>query len=97
MSIVSGDLKDHAPVLQPMQAESNRSSYERLVGTPLSIRDRTSLIAAILSDRNEVEVIRSLCKDDAQAFVDVVYEVRLYTLLSPKPGSADIPLFFFVR
>lgn len=80
-----------------MQVQSNHSPYKHLVGSPLSIRDRTSLIATILSDQNEVEMIRGLCKDNVQAFVDVVCEVHLYTLSSPKSGSTDLPLWFFIR
>lgn len=80
MSVVSGTLEDLTPALQPTQAESNHSPYERLVGGPHSVRDRTSLIATILSDQNEVDVIRGLCKDDVQTFVDAVCEVHLYAL-----------------
>lgn len=66
------------------------SPYERLASDPLNLStdQRTSLIAAIFSDRSEVEKIRRLCKNDAQILVDIIYEVRR-TLYRPGAGFAD--------
>ena len=48
--------------------------WKRLISSPLTTQGRISLVADILSNRGEVEVARHLCGDDAQAFVDAVYE-----------------------
>lgn len=46
------------------------------------MRERISLITAILSDNNEIEAVRSLRGDDAQAFIDVVDEVPPHSSIS---------------
>ena len=51
-----------------------------MISHPLSTVERISLITAIFSDRNEVEVVGNLSGCDAQAFVDVINEVSIYTL-----------------
>ena len=48
--------------------------------------ERTSLIKSIFSDRDEVEVVGHLAGDDAQAFINVVYEVSIHAPLPPKKG-----------
>jgi hypothetical protein len=54
----------------------SQTTFERLINNTLSTRDRISLIISIFSDPNEVEVIGHLSGDDAQAFIDVIDEVR---------------------
>jgi len=48
------------------------------------MHERTPLIASIFSDRSGVEVIGHLSGDDAQAFINVMYEVSIYTLTSEE-------------
>lgn len=48
-----------------------------MVNDTLAINERVSLITAIFSDRNEIEMDKHLSGDDAQTFVDKVYEVMV--------------------
>jgi len=49
--------------------------------------ERISLITDIFSDRDETEVVRHLCGDDAQTFVNIIDEVP------PSPSSLEtLPL-----
>ena len=54
---------------------------------------------AIFSNQNEVEVVRRLCVEDAQTFVDVIYEARSYIIVSLKGEFTDFHSFriFFRR
>ena len=54
---------------------SGTPAWKRLIDRPLAADERITLITAIFSDRNETEVVRRLCGDDAQRFVDVIDEV----------------------
>ena len=51
-------------------------AYKRLIGGSLSQEQVISLIKAILTSKDEAAMIRNLRGEDAQAFVDVVNEVR---------------------
>ena len=51
------------------------SVRKRLVDRPIAIDKRISLITAIFSGRRVAEAVKCPCRDDAQAFVDVVDEV----------------------
>ena len=53
-------------------------SWERLIRSPLATHERVSLITAILSNRDEIEIIRRLCRDVAQTFIDVIYKVHVF-------------------
>jgi hypothetical protein len=53
---------------------SGPSAWERLINRSFAARDRTPLIAAIFSNPNVVEKVKSLSGDDAQAFIDVIDE-----------------------
>ena len=55
-----------------------------MISYSLSVDERTPLITSIFSDRDEVEVVEHLAGDDAQAFIDVVYEVSIRGPLPPK-------------
>ena len=55
--------------------------WKRLISTPLTTQERASLITTIFSNRDGVKMVRNLCADDTQAFIDVIYEVR--SLLPP--------------
>ena len=68
----------------------NRSgipAWERLIGCPLCLDERVSLITGIFSDRDETEVVERLQGDNAQAFVNTVDEV-LSTIPSTFRDSA---------
>jgi len=52
------------------------------------------LATIIFSDDNEVKMVRGLCGDDAQSFIDVIDEVSLHTLSPPRNGSVDSHLNF---
>ena len=60
--------------------------WKRLINSSLSTHERTSLITAIFSNRDEVETIRHIHGDDTQKFIDMVYEVYFRSLL---PLSSD--------
>ena len=61
---------------QPDQFTCGRiSAWKYLINCPIALDKRISLITAILSDRCGAEAIKRLCRDDAQAFVDVIDEV----------------------
>jgi len=67
-------------------------SWKRLIGTPLATHERTSLIATMFSKRDEVEATRHIGGDDAQIFIDMIYEVRsllLIVVISPENNPAD--------
>ena len=49
-------------------------AWKRLVDS-LTFEERISLVTDIFSDRHETEVANRLCGEDAQSFVDAVYEV----------------------
>ena len=64
-------------------------SLDRLIRSPFATHERIFLIRTIFSNRDEVEVVRRLCGEDAQTFVDVVYEVCSYIISPPKNGSIN--------
>ena len=51
------------------------SAWKRSIDQPIAIDKRISLITAIFSNRSVAEAVKHLCKEDVQAFVDVVDEV----------------------
>ena len=59
-------------------------SWERLIRSPLATHERIFLIRTIFSDRDEVEVVRRLCGEDAQIFINVIYEVCSYIISPPN-------------
>ena len=58
-------------------APSYPPALKRLISKRPAQRGRIPLITTIFADRNEVEVVKQLCGDDAQIFVDLVDEVSL--------------------
>ena len=75
--LVSFDLSGNAH-LQPDRFTGYRiSAWKRSIDRPIDMDKRIALITAIFSNRNVAEAVRHLCRDDAQAFVDVVDEVFL--------------------
>lgn len=68
--------------------------WKRLIDCPPVTSERISLITAVFSDKDEIEVVQGLCKDDAQAFIDIVDEVRTssnqtHLLAFSLPGRSD--------
>ena len=63
---------------------------------PIAIDKRISLITAIFSSHGVGDAVKRLCRDDAQALVDVVDEVIPHSciqgewLTDPTPCQADI-------
>ena len=58
-----------------------------MISPSLSANGRIDLIMSIFSDRDEVEVFEYLSENDAQAFVDMIDEASVCTILSLKTGS----------
>ena len=50
----------------------------------LATNERISLITTIFSRRDEVDMARHLCGEDAQASVDVIYEARSHKVSFPE-------------
>ena len=50
--------------------------WKRLADSRLSLDERLALISSIFSDRDETGAVVQLSRDDAQAFVDVTYQVN---------------------
>ena len=79
MQLVSPDLSGTAH-LRPDQFMGYRISvWKRSIDRPISVDKRVSLITAIFSNHHVAEAVKCLCREDAQAFVDVVDEVVLHS------------------
>lgn len=81
----------------PIYPSTDSPSWKRLINTPFAAHERTSLIATMFSKRDEVEATRHIGGDDAQIFVDMIYEVRSHSLMPPKCDPADSVCFLSVR
>ena len=55
--------------------------WKCLTRGPLATHERISLIKTIFSNRDEIEMIKRLCGEDAQIFIDTIYEVHSYVLV----------------
>jgi len=60
---------------------SNPVAWKQLISPNTAANERVDLMKSIFSDRDEVEVFEYLSGDDAQAFVDVIDEVSIRSLL----------------
>lgn len=81
-------IRNHSSVdLTRFHCSRGIRAWKRLVDRPFRLDERISLITDIISDRNEIEVVTGLNRDDAQAFVDAVDEV-LATSPSQRNGCA---------
>jgi len=60
------------------------SAWKRSIGRPIAIDKRVSLITAVFLDRFVAEAVKRLCRDDAQAFVDVLDEVLPHSSVQGK-------------
>ena len=82
--LVSFDLSGTA-YLRPDQFTGYRiSAWKRSIDQPIAIDERISLITAIFSNRSVAEAVKCLCREDAQAFVDVVDEVLPQSFVQGK-------------
>ena len=54
---------------------SDIPAWRRLISRPRAIDEHIFLVAEILSDSNEIEAVKRLLEDDAQAFIDAIDEV----------------------
>ena len=71
---------------------SDLPAWKRLISDHLSVDERTSLITSVFSDSEEVEVVASLPKNDAQAFVDMIDKVTSHTALCETTGIMSLIL-----
>lgn len=53
--------------------------WKQLIGCALDTQERVSLITDIFSEQDESDAVEHLHRQDAQAFVDVMYEVSSQT------------------
>ena len=73
--------------------------WKRLISYPLAACEQIPLVMAIFSDKNETEVVQSLCGNDGQAFVDVIDEVfplALSSRMNKATNLNQIVMFFRV-
>ena len=61
-----------------IHTDTDHPGWERLIRSPLATHERASLITTIFSNRDEIEMVKRLCREDAQTFIDVIYEVRSF-------------------
>ena len=71
------------------RTRSDLPSWKHLILSPLATHERISLITTIFSNQDEVEAVRHLSGEDAQMFIDAIYEACSYILSSLKNGSTD--------
>ena len=71
---------DHAFFGLTVFSGSDPPAWKRLISRTLTTQERVSLITTIFSERDGLEVATFLSGEDAQAFIDVVDEVRPHTL-----------------
>ena len=72
-------------------------TWGKLIRNDLPTHERVSLITSIFSDRNQVESVGLLSGSDAQAFVDVIDEVNIRTLLPQRIGWLTPVITTFAR
>jgi len=84
VQLVSFDLSGTAH-FQPDQFTGYRiSTWKQSIDQPIAIDKRISLITAIFSNRSVAETVKCLCREDVQAFVDVVDEVLSHSSVQGK-------------
>ena len=70
---------------------SELPAWKQLITRTLTTSERISLITTILLDRDQVEMVGHLSGDDAQTFIDTVYEVRFRAPPPPMNGWSPPP------
>jgi hypothetical protein len=76
MARISADAESN-----PSQKYSDPPGWKHLINSPLPTHELTPLITAIFSNSDEIDVIKRLDGDDAQSFVNTIYEACPRTLL----------------
>ena len=84
MRVVSFDLSGTARLWPDRFTGCRISAWKRSIDQPIAIDKRISLITAIFSNRGVAEAVKCLCREDAQAFVDVVDEVLSHSSVQGK-------------
>jgi len=79
--LVSFDLSGDVYLRPDRFAGYRISAWKRSVDQPIAVDKRISLITAIFSNHRVADAVKCLCKEDAQAFVDVVDEVLSHSSL----------------
>ena len=59
--------------------DSDISMWKRLINSPPTTDERVSLIADLLSDRDEIDTLKALSVSDAQSVIDVIDEVLVHS------------------
>jgi len=77
------------PLDSSTHASCDPREWKRLLSSPFATHERISLVTALVSNRDEVDMARRLCGDDAQNFVDLIYEARSHVVPSPKSRLPD--------
>jgi len=78
-----------SPPDSPIPPSIDSPAWTRLISCPLTAHERTSLIADLFSSHVEIEAMGHIGGEDAQTFVDMIYEVRSNPLISPKSNPTD--------
>jgi len=60
------------------------SAWKRSIDQSIAIDKRISLVTAIFSNHHVTEAVKCLCREDTQAFVDVVEEVLPHSSVQGK-------------
>ena len=71
---------------------SEVTAWKRLISHTLTMNERISLIMTIFLDDNQVKTVGQLSGDDAQIFVDMIYEASAHKLLRPRDKSIDFDM-----
>jgi len=84
VQLVSFDLSGTARVRPNKFIGYRISAWKRSIDQPIATDKRISLITAIFSNRFVAEAVKRLCRDDVQAFVDVVDEVLPHSSIQER-------------
>jgi len=84
VQLVSSDLLGNAHFRPDRFTGYRISTWKRSIDRHIDIDKRISLITAIFSNHRVAEAVKCLCREDAQAFVDVVDEVLPHSSVQGK-------------
>ena len=71
---------------------SDFPAWKRSISDHLSVDERTSLITSVFLDPDQIEVVASLPKNDAQALADVIDKVTSHAVLCAGTGATPLNL-----
>jgi len=77
------------------QDHSSSPTWKQLISRTLATDERIPLITKIFSHRDQAGMVGHLYGDDAQAFIDIVDEVRLRSPSPPKNGWVNSRANFY--